>query len=148
MWKLKQKLNLRGHDPPMAKHDKNGQIIATKKGIIKLYEDEYKSRLAKRPPSKEYEELQIMKQKLFELRVKLGQKNQSEDWSIGDLEKVCQKLISNKARDRDGLVYELFKPKNCGRNILNSMLKMKSTLKVSHFMKKMSITSLYKGKGS
>ena len=42
MWKLKQKLNLKGSDPPMAKMDKNGQIITTKQGILQLYETEYR----------------------------------------------------------------------------------------------------------
>ena len=42
MWKLKQKLNLKGSDPPMAKMDKNCQIITTKQGILHLYETEYR----------------------------------------------------------------------------------------------------------
>ena len=152
MWKLKQKLNLKGSDPPMAKVDKNGQIITTKQGILNLYEAEYKERLAQTNPHKNYDEIQKLKEDLFELRFKIGSNRKTEDWSYGDLEKICQKLENNKARDRDGLIYELFKPKNCGSDLIQSMVKMfnqiKNKLIIPKFLQNMSITSIWKHKGS
>ena len=66
--------------------------------------------------------------------------------------KICSSLKNNKARDNDGLIYELFKPSNCGHDIHHSILKMfnniKSTLEIPEFMKQSTITSVYKSKGS
>ena len=152
MWKLKQKLNLKGNDPPMAKMDKNGQLITTKQGILNLYETEYIERLAQNNPHEKYKDIQKLKEDLFKRRFKLGSNRKTEDWSYGDLEKICMKLANNKARDRDGFIYELFKPKNCGSDLLKSMVKMfnqmKNSLIIPKFLQKMSITSIWKGKGS
>ena len=67
------------------------------------------------------------------------------------IEKICKKLKSGKARDRDDLIYELFKPDLAGNDFLVSIMKMfngiKRSLKIPNFLQNMSITSLYKSKG-
>ena len=92
-----------------------------------------------------------MKDLLFKLRYEIEFYDKSEKWSLENLSKVCSSLKNNKARDSDGLVYELFKPSKCGPDTLISILHMfnsiKSTLNIPEFMKEMYITSIYKSKG-
>ena len=107
--------------------------------------------MAQNNPHAHYEEIQKLKEDLFQLRYEIGSKRKTEDWSYVDLEKICKKLANNKARDRDGFIYELFKPKNCGSDLLQSMVKMFNTMKngliIPEFFKNMSITSIWKKKG-
>ena len=93
-----------------------------------------------------------MKDKLFDLRYELSSKNKSEDWDNEDIEKICNSLKNSKARDESGLVYELFKKPYAGPDIYQSLRKMfnlsKKELNIPDFFELMSITSLYKNKGS
>ena len=61
MWKVNKKLSCKNNGLPVAKYDKNNQLITTKHGILSLYEEEYKNRLSLSPPHKGYEELQHLK---------------------------------------------------------------------------------------
>ena len=65
---------------------------------------------------------------------------------------MCRKLKDNKARDKDGFIYELFKPQNSGSDLILSLVKMfnamKNTLIIPTFLQKMSVTSIWKRKGS
>ena len=65
--------------------------------------------------------------------------------------KICKKLKSGKARDRDDLIYELFKPDLAGKDMMLSLMHMfngiKTNLSIPDFLQKMAITSLYKNKG-
>ena len=66
--------------------------------------------------------------------------------------KICSLLKLNKARDENGIVYELFKPKYAGPDIYQSLTllfnSMKNNLQVPDFMQHMTITSIFKNKGS
>ena len=151
MWKLKKKLNLNPAEPPIAKFDKNGQLITTRQGFLSLYEDEYKERLSQMPPHQGYAKLHELKRHLFELRMKFSLREKSQDWSPESIKKVCNNLKNNKARDREGLIYELFKPSNCGNDVYESLTKLfnliKAQLSIPDFFQSMTITSIYKGKG-
>ena len=65
-------------------------------------------------PHKGYEELQALKESLFKLRMKLAQNKNSPKWTVEQIIKVCKYLKNNKAQDREGFIYELFKKGNCG----------------------------------
>ena len=75
----------------------------------------------------------------------------SENCDVLKVKKICKKLKSGKARDRDDLTYELFKPDLAGDDLMLSLSHMfngiKSTLLVPDFLQKVSITSLYKLRG-
>ena len=66
--------------------------------------------------------------------------------------KVCKKLKTGKARDRDDFIYELFKPDLAGEDMMLSLNHMsngiKSNLLIPDFLHKMAITSLFKNKRS
>ena len=141
MWKLKQKLNMKFSETPIAKLDKFGNLITTKQSLLSLYKEEYETRLSSTAPHQGYESLQQMKDYLFKLRVDLASQNTSEDWTLDDLVKVCNSLKNNKARDNNSFIYELFKPGKCLPNVLNLLLKMynliKSSLEIPFFLKDM-----------
>ena len=103
------------------------------------------------PPRVGYEKLHVLKHYLFELRMNIDKSTPSEDWSQGHLEKVCRALKNSKAPDNEGLIYELFKPKNCGNDFISSLTKLFNEVKsqqiIPSFLQSMSITSIYKGKG-
>jgi hypothetical protein len=75
----------------------------------------------------------------------------SQDWDQAQVKKICRKLKSGKARDRDDLVFELFKPDFSGDDLSLSLSLMfsgiKRELSVPNFLQNVAITSLYKNKG-
>ena len=154
MWQLKTKLNLnsKGNDFPTAKFDGQGNLITTKQGLLRLYEDEYKQRLAQNPPHPGLENLQYLKENLFRLRFKIAASEQITKWTEQDFLKVTKRLKNNKARDSNGLIYELFKPTHCGPDVKNSLLNLfnnvKQNLSLPDFFNSMKITSIYKKRGS
>ena len=150
MWGLKKKLNLGSNDVPSAKKDKSGNLITTKNGLLALYKNTYIDRLSHKSIRPEYDQLKSLKENLFELRLQIAKMSKSEEWEIGQIEKVCKSLKNSKARDESGLIYELFKPPNAGPDVYESLTKMfnlsKQELAIPDFFKLMSITSLYKNK--
>ena len=66
--------------------------------------------------------------------------------------KVLNSLKLNKSSDSSGLIYELFRPNVGGADLFKSVLtmvnKIKNVLKVPKFIEEMTITSIYKNKGS
>ena len=148
MWKVRQKLGLKNNDTPIAKYDKKGQLITTKAGILNLYEQEYKDRLKPSSPHKGYEDLQSLKDLLFQLRFRIASSKKSRQWTEEDIIKVSKTLKNNKARDSEGMIYELFKPSKCGRDVSLSITKMfnsiKTNLSIPSFFEKMTITSIQK----
>ena len=154
MWGLKRKLNLssKNSDMPTAKKDAVGNLVTSKTGLLKLYKNTYVDRLAPKKAKVEYENLQKCKENLFETRYSIASLRKSPNWTIQQIEKVCKTLKNSKARDEHGMVYELFKPPYAGKDVYQSLTKMfnemKTQLEVPRFFESMSITSIFKNKGS
>ena len=109
-WKLKKKLAPKNtFDPPAAKKDRFGNLVTDKKGLEDLYLETYKDRLQPNKIADGLDELNSLKEYLFELRKKYASQVISEDWSLADLDKVLKSLKNGKARDPHGHIYELFK---------------------------------------
>ena len=64
-WKLKQKLRPNSKDPPMAKNDKDGNLITSPEGIKSLYLEAYKTRLKHREMKPELFDLYLLKTELW-----------------------------------------------------------------------------------
>ena len=111
-----------------------------------MYEEEYKLRLCPPKPHEGYEQLQKLKENLFKIRMKLAQSEPSSPWAMEQIIKICKSLKNNKSQDREGLIYELFKNGNCGKDIYSSFTKMfnliKQSLSIPSFLQSMSITSI------
>ena len=153
MWKIKQKVCPKYEtSDPVAKMDKNGNLICDKSGIKKLYVEVYKERLSHRQVQEEYKTLKMNKEFLFELRLKLSKTRKSDDWNLYDLNKVLRNLKTKKAADPVGLVNELFRPGVAGSDLVKSTLMicnmMKSEIRIPKFAELANITSIYKQKGS
>ena len=104
-----------------------------------------------KPIKSGWEDVQYLKETLFEYRVQFSSEIKSEDWDLSKIKKICKKLKAGKARDRDDLIFELFKPDFGGDDLMLSLTHMfngiKSDQLVPNFLQKMAITSLYKSKG-
>ena len=152
MWGLKKKLNLTSNDVPSAKKDEAGNLITSRNGILALYKKTYVERLSHKSIKPQYDDLKTLKENLFELRYQISSQNKSKDWEVSEIVKICKSLKNSKARDECGFIYELFKPSNAGPDVFQSLTKlfnlMKHELTIPEFFELMSITSLYKNKGS
>ena len=151
MWKLKKKLSPQNQEVPMAMLDQSGNLICSKSGLKDLYKTTYEDRLSHKPIKSGWEDVQYLKETLFEYRVQFSSEIKSEDWDLSKIKKICKKLKAGKARDRDDLIFEFFKPDFAGDDLMLSLTHMfngiKSDQLVPNFLQKMAITSLYKSKG-
>ena len=150
MWNLKKKLIRQNQEVPTAMQDEAGNLITSKTSLLKLYQRTYQNRLSHKPIQEDWKEVQELKESLFRSRISCSSSAIPLDWTISEIKKVCSKLKSGKARDRDDLIFELFNPNVCGDDMIQSLQKMvnaiKNDLKIPEFMKKVAITSLYKNK--
>ena len=92
MWKVKSRLLPRPRDPPMAKKDRQGNLITSKAGLKKLYLDEYVDRLKHREIKSEYGDILILKNDLWSERLKSLKQCKSANWTVNDLDKVIRSL--------------------------------------------------------
>ena len=66
--------------------------------------------------------MKSMKDYSFDMKMKLALSNESEPWSLNDLDKVLKSLKSGKSRDPNGWVNEIFHPDVAGMDLRKSML--------------------------
>ena len=152
MWSVKKKLNLNNNDVPTAKFDNFGNLITSRKSLLLMYENEYKLRLEEKQPWKGYEEMHSLHEQLFNFRNKIALQRKTENWKISQILSVCEKLKNSKARDRHGMVYELFKPQFAGEDLHFSLMTLFNLIKekmiIPDFLQIMSITSFTKSRGN
>ena len=136
-------------DPPAAKKDKHGNLVTEKELLEELYIDTYVERLQPNIISEGLENLEKLKNYLFELRYEIAKSAPVTEWSDDDLEKVLKSLKNNKARDAHGHTFELFK--YGGSDLKMSILKMFNLIKIKQvypdILTPSNITSIYKKKG-
>ena len=108
--------------------------------------------MKQKPPTENCIQLQSLKEILFNIRFEISKGIKSKQWNCENIKKICQKLKNNKARDVNGLIFELFKPDKCGSDLHNSLTHMfnimKNQTEVPDFMRDMTITDIYANKGS
>ena len=97
------------------------------------------------PPTK------ILKEELFNQRIRIAKTRKSKPWTINQLKQVLKHLKSGKSRDPHGLINELFKPEVSGTDFQASFLIMANKIKdevfIPEFMQYANVVSIYKGKG-
>ena len=152
MWKKMKKLwPKEGVTVSTAKRNHKGKIVTGPKDIKNVLAKEYKDRLRSRPIRPDLRNMKIRKEKIFEIKLKLAENNPSKEWNIDDLEKALKNLKTNKSRDFEGLVNEIFKENVIGTDLKYSLLKMFNSLKnqklIPKFMNYANITTVPK-KGS
>ena len=153
LWKILKRKNPKiKSNIPIGKKDRKGNLITNHLGLKNLYLKTYKQRLRNRPMRTGFEEIENLKNMLFDLRKELCEKTKSEEWEMHHLEKAIKTLKKDKARDPNGWINDLFREDVAGFNLKLSMLKLFNKIKnenfIPSFMRKADITTLYKGKGS
>ena len=151
-WKLKKKLCPQILDPPMAKINEQGMLVTSPNLLKDLYLRTYKHRLRQRIMKKEYLEIFILKNELWDSRMEELKTTKSEPWTMKNLTNVLKSLKNNKTMDPNGMINEIFKPGVIGYDLkvglLNLFNKVKEELFIPEFMNLQNITSIYKSKGS
>lgn len=152
MWKLlKRNYPKVSTAIPVGKKDRKGNIITNHEGLKHLYLQTYVNRLRNRPIKSGFEEIKKMKTELFELRLELAENRKSQPWTMEDLERALKCLKSDKARDPNGLVNELFKEGVAGKDLKLSLLKFLNRIKekyfIPDFVRMTDVATIYKGKG-
>jgi hypothetical protein len=107
--------------------------------------------LRTRPIRPDLEFLKISKKKIFEMKMKIAEAEESPPWDMNDLEAALSNLKNNKARDSEGFINEIFKSDVIGNDLKKSLLvmfnKMKEAKLISMFLNIATITTVPK-KGS
>ena len=124
MWKLKQKIIPKRNEVPTAKKNTNGQLVTNPKELKELYFQTYKERLSHRSIRPGLEFLEFLKGLLFQLRLFLSKKNQSNPWTKDEFLEVLKSLKGGKYADAFGFSYELFKPNIIGTDLFESLLEI------------------------
>ena len=152
VWKTIQKLWPKcGSLLPTAKLNHVGRIVSEPTELKALLSKEYKERLRTRPIRPDLKPMEDKKTKIFDLKMRLAELNNSKIWTMSKLETALKDLKNNKTRDNDGLINEIFKNDSIGTNLKESLLKMFNKIKeekvIPTFMNIANITTIPK-KGS
>ena len=152
MWKVRNKLFPRAKDPPTAKIDETGNKITAKIALKNLYMKTYISRLEHRKMNSQFLTIEKLKEELWELRLIQLKSRNSLPWTLSDLKSVTKELKSNKCRDPDALISEIFKEGVAGKDLNAAVLQLMNmileTFHIPEELLKSNITSIWKGKGS
>ena len=69
------------------------------------------------------------KKKIFEMKLKIAEANNSPPWKMCDLEAALSNLKNNKSRDYEGYINEIFKTDVAGDDLKESLIIMLNKLK-------------------
>ena len=136
---------------PVAKRNNMGTIITNPDIWKSLYLETHVHKLRHRPMKEGFLESEMLKETLFELRLKLAKLRKSKPWTERDLDLVLKSLKKNKSCDPHGLTNELFKPGVIGSDLKESLLSLLNGIKRNcHFPEFIQWADnylIYKGKG-
>ena len=134
LWKLKQKLCPSITDPPMAKHDKEGNLVTAPESLKKLYLQTYTERLSHREMKADYLDIYFLKSELWSSRLANIKKIKSPDWDMDQLDYVLRSLKNNKSMDPNGMINETFKEGCIGSDLKEALLIMFNKVKQKHII--------------
>ena len=118
-----------GVTKPTAKKNHKGRIVSEPNEIKKLLSKEYKERLRNRPTRPDFSHLKGRRKRIFQMKLKLAEANHSRLWTMKDLETALKDLKTNKARDHEGLVNDIFKLNVIGDDLKRFLLLMLNKIK-------------------
>ena len=151
-WKLEQKLSPFAPDPPMAKHDNEGNIITAPEALKTLYLQTYQNRLKHRLMKPELMDIYFLKTKLWMSRLSNLKEKKTPPWNEDKLDTILKSMKNNKTMDPNGMVNEVFKAGVIEADLKKALLYLLNGIKsnqiIPFFMTLSNITSLYKNKGS
>lgn len=152
LWKIKRKLAPIEMDKPMAKFDKDMNLITAPDLLKQLYIGTYKARLSTRIMKSDLMDIYMLKNELWSSRLKNLIEKKSIPWNITNIDTALKFLKNNKTTDPHGMVNEVLKEGCIGTGLKQGLLMLlngtKENLLVPDFMSYANITSIYKKKGS
>jgi hypothetical protein len=130
VWKLLDKLCPKlAPSLPTAKKDHSGKIISESEELNKLLSKEYKERLRTRPLRPDFRHLDRRRRRIFKMKMKIAEATSSKLWTMSDLEAALRDLKTDKSRDPEGLINEIFKKDIIGEDLKLSLLFMFNKIK-------------------
>ena len=130
VWKLLNKLCPKlAPSLPTAKKDHSGKIISESEELKKLLSKEYKERLRTRPLRPDFRHLDRRRRRIFKMKMKIAEATSSKLWTMSDLEAALRDLKTDKSRDPEGLINEIFKKDIIGEDLKLSLLFMFNKIK-------------------
>ena len=90
-WALRKKLCPKNTmEPPAAKKDEHGNLVTNKAQLENLYLKTYQERLKPNQIKPSLQEVEYLKEYLFEIRLKLARNISSRNWNMEDLNKALK----------------------------------------------------------
>ena len=115
-------------DPPTAMEDKHKNLLTSDEAIKNRALEVFAERLENNIMKPHLKDLEDDTNVLCEIRLKLVKSNETEPWTLDDLEYALKQLANGKSRDAEGFANEIFK-------VAGDDLKM-AVLKLMNLMKK------------
>jgi hypothetical protein len=128
LWKLRKKMCPMNRDPPTAMEDKHKNLLTSDEAIKNRALEVFAERLENNIMKPHLKDLEDDTNVLCEIRLKLAKSNETEPWTLDDLEYALKQLANGKSRDAEGFANEIFK-------VAGDDLKM-AVLKLMNLMKK------------
>ena len=128
----------------------NGKVITNPKEKKNITLQHFKHRMRKRPIHKDVSDIAKIQEETFLMRIKMSRHNKSPDFTMMELERVLKSLKTQKSKDFDGYINELFREGVVGLDLKDSLLMMfndmKRELSIPDCLKTAHVTILHKKK--
>ena len=151
LWKLKKRLCPKTCDPPMAKMDKEGNLITSPQLLKNLYLQTYQERLKNRDMKCTLLDIYFLKKELWNSRLKELKTKKTAPWNRIEVRKAIKSLKKNKTTDPNGIINEILMKECAGEDLEEAleilMVEIKNTFHLPEYMLKENITTIYKIKG-
>ena len=151
LWKLRKKISPKPADPPTAMENQDGVLLTDPTELQKESLKYYERLFEDIPIDNDYTNIQIWKEKLCKIRLKMCAQVKTDPWTLGDVEIVLKGLKNGTSRDPYGYANELFKPNVAGQDMKLAIVKLVNKIKeqqrIPKSMQLCNITSIYKNKG-
>ena len=148
LWRLKKRLCPKSRDPPTAMLDKHNNLLTSDPAIQERALEVFTDRLDNNDINPNLRDLENDTNELCRMRLKASKLNESDPWTMSDLQEALKQLENNKSRDAEGFANELFK--NGGSDLLEAVLRLMNLIKDTQtypkIMEKCNITSIHKKK--
>ena len=127
-------------------------MISEPKELKALLAKEYKERLRLRPIRPDLRKIEMRKNEIFRMKIKIAEENCNKMWTMDQLESALKDLKNNRTRDNDGMINEIFKEGAIGIDLKMALLLLFNGIKdnqvIPPLMTLANITTIYKNKGS
>ena len=142
VWKLKRHVwPKKAPTLPMAKQNHKGRLLTAPKDIKIALAKEFNDRWRRRPSRPDFTEINEIKKKVFNMKLKLAAQTKSEPFTEKELNNGIKGMNTEGSRDPKGLISEIFP--FMGSDLKLSLLQLLNELKSSgHIPKYMRMATI------